>query len=114
MPSDSGKRFPNCNGPRARQSPNTRGKAMNLLGVCNRELGMVDLAMKQFEAAAKEISTMDLIKKQIVYNLGIVYEKMGEREKSLGCMKQIYEADYGYRDVADRVESFYPQEKGGI
>jgi tetratricopeptide (TPR) repeat protein len=99
---------------RARQSPNARVKAMNLLGVCYRELGMLDLAMKQFEDAAKEISTMDPIKKQIVYNLGIVYEKMGEREKSLGCMKQIYEADYGYRDVADRVESSYPQEKGRI
>jgi hypothetical protein len=53
------------------------------------------------------------MKKEIVYNLGIVYEKMGEREKSLNCMKQIYEADYGYRDVAERVEGSYQQDKGG-
>ena len=85
---------------------------MNLLGVCYRELGMLDLAMKQFEDAAKEIMTMDPMKKEIVYNLGIVYDKMGEREKSLNCMKQIYEADYGYKDVAERVESSYPQDKG--
>jgi len=52
------------------------------------------------------------MKKEIVYNLGIVYEKMGEREKSLNCMKQIYEADYGYKDVAERVESSYQQGKG--
>ncbi len=97
---------------RARQNPNARLKAMNLLGVCYRELGMLDLAMKQFEDAAKEIMTMDPMKKEIVYNLGIVYEKMGEREKSLNCMKQIYEADYGYKDVAERVESSYPQDKG--
>jgi hypothetical protein len=32
---------------------------------------------------------------------------MGNREKSLACMKQIYEADYGYKDVATRVESSY-------
>jgi len=96
---------------RARQNPNARLKAMNLLGVCYRELGMLDLAMKQFEDAAKEILTMDGMKKEIVYNLGIVYEKMGEREKSLNCMKQIYESDYGYRDVADRVESSYEQGK---
>src|SRR2546430_16009225 len=82
------------------------------LGVCYRELGMLDLAMKQFEDAAKEIMTMDPMKKEIVYNLGIVYDKMGEREKSLNCMKQIYEADYGYKDVAERVESSYPQDKG--
>jgi len=97
---------------RARQNPNARLKAMNLLGVCYRELGMLDLAMKQFEDAAKEILTMDAMKKEIVYNLGIVYAKMGEREKSLNCMKQIYEADYGYKDVAERVESSYQQGKG--
>jgi tetratricopeptide (TPR) repeat protein len=94
---------------RARQNPNARLKAMNLLGVCYRELGMLDLAMKQFEDAAKEILTMDPMKKEIVYNLGIVYEKIGEKEKSLNCMKQIYEADYGYKDVAERVESSYRQ-----
>ena len=92
---------------RARQNPNARLKAMNLLGICYRELGMLDLAMKQFEDAAKEILTMDAMKKEIVYNLGIVYEKMGAREKSLDCMKQIYEADYGFKDVAERVESSY-------
>jgi len=96
---------------RARQNPNARLKAMNLLGVCYRELGMLDLAMKQFEEAAKEIMTMDAMKKEVVYNLGIVYEKMGAREKSLSCMKQIYEADYGYKDVAERVESSYQENK---
>src|SRR5213595_210744 len=97
---------------RALQKPNARLKAMNLLGVCYCELGMLDLAMKQFEDAARETLTMDPMKKEIVYNLGIVYEKMGEREKSLNCMKQIYEADYGYKDVAERVESSYQQDKG--
>lgn len=92
---------------RARQNPNARLKAMNLLGICYRELGMLDLAMKQLEDAAREIMTMDTMKKEIVYNLGVVYEKMGEREKSLECMKRIYEADYGYKDVAHRVEKSY-------
>jgi tetratricopeptide (TPR) repeat protein len=92
---------------RARQNPNARLKAMNLLGRCYRELGMLDLAVKQLDAAAKEILPMDAMKKEIVYNLGLVYEQMGERQKALECMKQIYEADYGYKDVAVRVESSY-------
>jgi tetratricopeptide (TPR) repeat protein len=92
---------------RARQNPNARLKAMNLLGRCYSELGMLDLAMKQLEEASKEILSMDALKKEIVYNLGLVYERMGEREKTLNCMKQIYEADYGYRDVAERVEKSY-------
>ena len=95
---------------RARQHPNARLKAMNLLGRCYQELAMLDLAMKQFEEASKEIGTMDAMKKEIVYNLGLVYEQMGEKGKAIDCMKQIYEADYGFRDVAQRVESSY-QEK---
>jgi len=63
--------------------------------------------MKQLEEASKEILSMDAIKKEIVYNLGLAYERMGDKEKSLNCMKQIYEADYGYKDVATRVETSY-------
>jgi tetratricopeptide (TPR) repeat protein len=94
---------------RARQNPNVRLRAMNLIGLCYHELGMLDLAMKQLDDAAREILSMDAMKKEIVYNLGLVYEQLGEREKSLNCMKQIYEADYGYKDVAGRVESSYQQ-----
>jgi hypothetical protein len=32
---------------------------------------------------------------------------MGNMEKSLECMKEIYEVDYGYLDVAERVEASY-------
>jgi tetratricopeptide (TPR) repeat protein len=98
---------------RARQNPHARVKAMNLLGCCYRELEMLDLAVKQLEEASKEILAMDGMKKQIVYNLGLVYERMGEPEKSLACMKQIYEVDYGYRDVAKRVESSYARNISG-
>jgi tetratricopeptide (TPR) repeat protein len=92
---------------RARQNPHARLKAMNVLGCCYGELGMLDLAMKQLEDASREISSMDAMKKEIVYNLGLVYERMGDPGKALACMKQIYEVDYGYRDVARRVESSY-------
>jgi tetratricopeptide (TPR) repeat protein len=92
---------------RARQNPNTRLKSMNLLGRCYGELGMLDLAAQQLEEAAREINSMDAMKKEIVYNLGLVYELMGERDKSIAAMKQIYQAEYGYRDVATRVEGSY-------
>lgn len=92
---------------RARQNPNARLKAMNLLGRCYRELGMLDLAAKQLEDAAREMLVMDTTKKEIVYNLGLVYEQMGESGKYIDAMKRLYEADYGYRDVALRVEKSY-------
>jgi tetratricopeptide (TPR) repeat protein len=92
---------------RARQNPHQRLKAMNLLGCCYGELGMLDLAVKQFEDASKEMSSMDAMKKDIIYNLGLIYERLGDQEKSLACMKQIYEVEHGYRDIAHRVESSY-------
>ena len=92
---------------RARQNPSVRLKAMNLLGRCYGELGMLDLAAKQLDEGAREILTMDRMKREIVYNLGLVYQQMGEAEKSIACMKQIYEIDYGFRDVAVRVETSY-------
>jgi tetratricopeptide (TPR) repeat protein len=98
---------------RARQNPHARLKAMNLLGCCYRELGMLDLAIKQFEEASKEILPMGAMKKEIIYNLGLVYEQMGEQEKSLVCMKQIYEVEHGYKDVATRVESSYEDTREG-
>ena len=99
---------------RARQNPHARLKAMNLLGCCYNELEMLDLAVKQLEDVSKEILSMDATKKEIVYNLGLVYERMGEQEKSLACMKQIYEVDYGYKDVARRVESSYARNISGV
>jgi tetratricopeptide (TPR) repeat protein len=92
---------------RARQNPQARYKSMNLLGRCYHELGMLDLAARQLEEATGELIAMDELKKEIVYNLGLVYEKMGDAQKSIDAMKKVYQADYGYRDVAERVENSY-------
>lgn len=92
---------------KARQNPNTRTRAMSLLGQCFMARSMFDLAAKTLADAASELSAMDNTKKDIVYNLGLVYEKMGDKEKCVAHMKQIYEVDYGYRDVAARVEGSY-------
>jgi hypothetical protein len=56
---------------------------------------MFDLAANILSTAASELLQMDSVKKEIVYNLGLVYSKMGQEEKSIECMKQIYELDYG-------------------
>jgi tetratricopeptide (TPR) repeat protein len=98
---------------RARQNPHARLKAMNMLGRCYGELGMLDLAMKQLDEASREIVSMDEMKKEIVYNLGLICDRLGDAEKALACMKQIYEVDYGYRDVAQRVESSYNRHISG-
>ncbi len=93
----------------AKRSPNLRIKAMLMLGKCYEGKNMFDLAVAQFEEAAKEIPGMDETKKELLYNMGLLYDKMGNREASLESLKQIYAADYGYKDVAQRVEQSYQQ-----
>src|SRR5204862_2232025 len=92
---------------RARQNPSSRLKAMSMLGRCFVLKGMLDMAAKNFKDAATEMLAMDIVKKDTLYDLGIVYEKMGKKEDYLTCMKEIMESDYGYKDVAQRVESSY-------
>lgn len=92
---------------KARNNPAVRLKAMNLLGQCYASRGMLDFAVKSFSDAAAEILDMDATKKDILYKLGSVYQKLGQNDKALDCFKQIYEVDYGYLDVAQIVESSY-------
>ena len=80
---------------------------MSLLGECYTGKSMFDFAVRQYVEAIKELSVMDVTKKHALYKLGLVYEKMGDPVKTLECMKQIYEVDYGYEDVAARVEGSY-------
>ncbi len=92
---------------KARQNPNTRLRAMSLLGRCFVQKNMLDMASNQFQAAASEMVAMDTVKKDTLYDLALVYEKMGKKDDYLNALKQIIEVDYGYKDAAHRVESSY-------
>ena len=92
---------------RARTNPNLRIKSMLMLGKCYASKNMTDMAIRQLEDADKEVLTMDETKKEILYMIGCLYEKSGNKEKALENFKVIYEVDYGYRDVAQKVESAY-------
>ncbi len=92
---------------RARTNPNLRIKSMLMLGKCYASKNMTDMAIRQLEDADKELVAMDDTKKEILYMIGCLYEKAGNKEKSLENFKVIYEVDYGYKDVAQKVESAY-------
>ena len=91
----------------AKGNPHIRIKAMLMLGRCFERKNMNDLAKSALAEASKEIVGMDATKKEVLYELALVHEKMGEREPYLDALKEIYNADYGYKDVAKRVESSY-------
>ncbi|MEM9445089.1 MAG: hypothetical protein AAGA18_07025 [Verrucomicrobiota bacterium] len=91
----------------ALKQPKIRYQAMNMLGNCFWQRRMLDFAEKQFATAADEIETMDDLKKEVIYNLGCVLEESEKKDEALAQFKIIYEVDYQYRDVAERVESSY-------
>jgi len=91
----------------AKSNPHIRNKALLMLGRCFEKLNMNDLAINSMTEAVKELAVFNNEKKELLYELGLVYEKVGNREDYLNCMKEIYNNDYGYRDVAPRVESSY-------
>ncbi len=92
---------------KAKTSPSLGLKATFLLGRCFESKGNLSLAVRQYEDARSKMPTMDGLKKDLIYDLGVLYEKMGDANKYLTCMTEIYEIDYGYRDVARRVEAVH-------
>ncbi len=91
----------------ATRNPHIRTKVLLLLGRTFDAKGMTDLSIKQLKDANDELTQMDNTKKEILYELGVIYAKAERKEEALECFKQIYEIDYGYRDVAARVEGSY-------
>lgn len=92
---------------KAKNNPSIRGRAMLMLARCYEQKGIFDLAIRQLAECAAELLAMDAVKKEVLYTKGLVHEKMGQNTEALEAFKQIYEVDYGYLDVAQRVEASY-------
>ena len=82
-----------------------------MLGRTFRAKNMHDLAIKQLSDALADLHVMDGTKKEVLYEKGQIHHEMGDKTAALDSFKQIYEVDYGYRDVAQRVESSYANDK---
>ena len=91
----------------ATRNPHIRTKVLLLLGRTFRAKNMFDLAIKQLSDALADLNVMDGTKKEVLYEKGLIHHDMGDKVAALDAFKQIYEVDYGYRDVAERVESSY-------
>jgi len=91
----------------AKRNPHIRTRVLLTLGRSFDSKGMHDIANSQLEEALEDLHAMDGTKKEVLYEMGLIYTKMDNKEKALHSFKQIYEVDYGYRDVAQRVEDAY-------
>lgn len=92
---------------KAQNNPQRRLSAIMYLGRCFAKRGMNDLAARKIQEALKEKPGFDDEKKEMLYELGCVFEKMNKPDEAMEHFKQIYEADIGYRDVAAKVDAYY-------
>lgn len=91
----------------ATRNPHIRTKVLLTLARAFDGKNMLDLAAKQLTDALADLPTMDDTRKEVLYSKGLIHAKMDDKVNALECFKEIYEVDYGYRDVAQRVESSY-------
>jgi tetratricopeptide (TPR) repeat protein len=91
----------------AQRNPKIRLLALNYIGLCFMQKGILDLAADQFKKAIAEHPLLDNLKKDLYYNLGIALEKQKKWEEAIEQYKKIMEADFSYKDVAQKIEDYY-------
>jgi tetratricopeptide (TPR) repeat protein len=96
---------------KAQNNPNRRIQSLSYLGQCFARRNMHDLAAKTLEKALAEKLVFDDEKKDLIYALGSVLEKMGKAEAAIEQFKQIYEVDSAFKDVGPKVDAYYAGKK---
>ncbi len=91
----------------AQRSPKHGTSASYHIGQCFKAKGQHDMAMEQFEKALDLLPTMDDMKKQVMYEMGILAQETGDRDRAMRMFKEIYSVDISFRDVADRIDQMY-------
>ena len=91
----------------AQRNPQRRTLALYHLALCFTQKGQPDIAFEQLQKAASELTLMDEVKKDVVYQMGILAEQMGRKEEAIAFFKEIYSVDIKYRDISRRIENSY-------
>jgi len=92
---------------KSQNNPHRRVASLNYLAQSFAKRKMFDLAARTLQNAIKEKPVLDEEKKDLIYNLGSVFESMGKKEEAIEQFKVLYEVDIGYKDVAAKVERYY-------
>lgn len=91
---------------KAKTGPHQRIKACFCLAKAYIGKKMNDLAEIQLSSLLKEVNN-NPIKKDVLYELANVREVLGKKTEALDALKEIYQEDYAFKDVAQRVENAY-------
>jgi len=81
--------------------------ATAMLAKCFALKGLEELAIGQYERAMLEGNLLEEFGKDVAYNLGTLYEKVGNYAAAEDTYKKVFEVDIGFRDIADKMERVY-------
>ncbi len=85
------------------RDPRFKTISLMRLGKAFAEIGKYDLAIRQPTQALEGHTTMSDDVKEILYDLGDVHERTGDKELAKKEFNKIYEVDIGFRDVGARL-----------
>jgi tetratricopeptide (TPR) repeat protein len=91
---------------KAQANPHKRIASMNYLAQCFARRNIFDLAADTLQDAIKEKTLFDEEKKELVYNLGGIFESMGKKAEAIEQYKLIYKVDSSYRDVEKKMDEY--------
>jgi tetratricopeptide (TPR) repeat protein len=75
------------------------------LGECFQHIRQFRLALSSYEAAIEAADSMQLdTRKLAFYRAGVLAAELGDRDKAEKYLTQLAAIDFGYRDVADRLD----------
>lgn len=75
------------------------------LGHCFKQKKLYDMAIKEFTNASKRSGGSKTDKLNVQYEIALCYENDERKAEALDVYKSILEKDFGFRDVAARVEA---------
>jgi len=91
---------------KARADQRNKWKALMYLGLCFWQKRNFTLADKNLTDALPMVPARDEIgKKEVFYYRGRVAEDAGDKPLAVECYNEVAAIDYGYRDVADRLDA---------
>lgn len=82
-------------------------ESMHYMGNIMLSKDMTDLAIEEFQNAIEKVSDMNTTKKELIYSLGVAFDKVGKNKEALEEFKKIFKVDVAFKDVRQKIEASY-------
>jgi tetratricopeptide (TPR) repeat protein len=82
-----------------------RGAVALELGECFQKIKQYPLAMRNYQTAVESLGEREIdLRKRALYRAGVLAAALKDRDAALKFLSNLAEIDFGYRDVAQRLE----------